>query len=298
MPLSRVRLNFSKSQPNRSPLNLATHLLLLLLIITPLLWIVGYSLLTSLRETETANTSWTIRHWMSIVGRSSIRYSLLHSLIVSSTVTMIVLSSTLAMLLVNPTIRRSRTFLTAVCITLGTPSTVIALLVSQLLGGGGLLSRLCHFLGIIDSPSSFPVLVNDRLGIGMTVALSITLLPLPLLYFSQLWQTLHLDRILALSESLGATPLQSRLYVALPMLLQRGYSILFLIFLLCLGSYEIPYLLGRQSPEMISVAVQRRTGIFEITTRPEAFVLATIYFLTCILLLLLFIHGRKTHATK
>jgi putative spermidine/putrescine transport system permease protein len=298
MQLSRMTTDSSQSKPNSLFLNISSHLLLALLIIIPLLWIVGYSLLTSLRETESVDTYWTIRHWMSIIGRSSIRYSLLHSLIVSSTVTMIVLITTLAILLGNPTIRRSGVFLTAVCITLGTPSTVIALLVSLILGGGGLVSRVCNLFGIIDTPSSFPVLVNDSLGIGMIVALSVTLLPLPLLYFSQLWQTLHLDRILALSESLGANRFQSRLYIALPMLLRRGYSITFLIFLLCLGSYEIPYLLGRQSPEMISVAVQRRTGIYELATRPEAFVLATIYFLLCILLLLLFIHGRKTNAAE
>lgn len=298
MQLSRERFRTSKSNRYRIVQNAVAHLLLWLLLTGPLLWIVGYSLLTSLRESESANTSWTIRHWLSIVGRSSIRDSLLHSLIISSTVTLIVIITTFTILFTKPTIRQSRTFATTVCIILATPSTVIALIVSQLLSGGGLLSRVCYLLGIIDSTSSFPVLVNDRLGIGIVIALSITLLPLPLLYFSKLWQTLHLDRILALSESLGATSFQSHLYVALPMLLQRGYSILFLIFLLCLGSYEVPYLLDSQSPEMISVAVQRRTGVYELTTRPEAFVLATIYFLTCILLLLLFIHGRNTHATK
>ncbi|MEZ6090221.1 MAG: hypothetical protein R3C05_19780 [Pirellulaceae bacterium] len=53
-----------------------------------------------------------------------------------------------------------------------------------------------------------------------------------------------------IAESLGASWWDSRWRAALPMLLSRGASMIMLLFILTLGSYEVPLLLGRQSPQM------------------------------------------------
>jgi len=96
-------------------------------------------------------------------------------------------------------------------------------------------------------------------------------------------------------RKLGATRWQARQQVALPMLLSRGRPMILLTFLFNLGSYEIPLLLGRQSPQMFSVLTQRRFGQFDLMQRPEAFVLAITYFLLVGLGLRLLLSWRKPH---
>ena len=50
-----------------------------------------------------------------------------------------------------------------------------------------------------------------------------------------------------------------------------------LLFAVVLGSYEIPLLIGSQSPQMISVLVLRRYALYDITQKPEAFIIALLY---------------------
>jgi len=59
-----------------------------------------------------------------------------------------------------------------------------------------------------------------------------------------------------------------------------------LFFIYVLGAYEIPLLLGQQSPQMLSVLVMRKYARFDITQKPEAFIIAILYalFVTAIIL--------------
>lgn len=68
---------------------------------------------------------------------------------------------------------------------------------------------------------------------------------------------------------------------------------LLLNFLWMLGSYEIPLLLGVQYPMMSSVLIQKRSGQFNLLQRPEAFVLATVYFAVVSIGLMLFLVWRR-----
>ena len=86
---------------------------------------------------------------------------------------------------------------------------------------------------------------------------------------------------------------QAKVKVALPMMLNRGTAMLVLVFLLALGSYEIPLLLGRQSPQMFSVAAQQRASQFNLLNRPQAFALATVYFMACSSLLVVYFRQRR-----
>ena len=50
-----------------------------------------------------------------------------------------------------------------------------------------------------------------------------------------------------------------------------------LFFIYVMGAYEIPLLLGRQSPQMLSVLAMRKYARFDITQKPEAFAIAFLY---------------------
>jgi len=178
---------------------------------------------------------------------------------------------------------------------MGTPGIAVAQMVANVLGPGGWFSRLSYHAGLIHSANDFPPLINDRFNVGMTISIVLGLLPLSLLYFSQLWGAVRIDRCCHLAQSLGASWWDARLRVALPMLVLRGKSMMMLLFILSLGSYEVPLLLGQQSPQMFSVATQRLATGFDLTLKPQAYVLAVLYLTCTSLILMMYVHRRQSH---
>jgi len=270
-------------------------LLLALFVAVPMLWVAFYSIAYSLGGIGLFSKGWTLQHWNAALADNSLIGAVSMSLTVAACVTLVAASISLATVLANPQLRHNPLLFAMLCLGMGTPSAVTALIVYQILSGGGLLARLCFHVGWIQSPTEFPQLVNDTWAIGIVVSLVIGSMPLLLLYFLQLWTTIKADRLCELAESLGASRWQARTKVALPMLLQQGKSMLLLVFLFTLGSYETPLLLGRQSPQMISVLTQRRSGIYDLMKRPEAFVLATTYFVITVTTLVIYLRWKRRH---
>jgi putative spermidine/putrescine transport system permease protein len=132
---------------------------------------------------------------------------------------------------------------------------------------------------MIESPSGFPALVQDDYSLGLIAALAAVSAPIMTLFLLRVWTVAGIDRRCALAEALGATRMQARLRVALPMLWRRARPLVALAFLGNLGAFELPLMLGRQSPEMVSVVIQRRFTHFDPAQRPQAFALAIVYWL-------------------
>ncbi len=269
---------------------------LALFIAGPIAWAMLYALAYSLGGVGRLSSGWTTEHWRNAFVAPGIMGAFAYSVVIALIVTTLVVLITLGMLLSFPSIRHNRAFLLMVIVLMGTPSLVLAQMVGNTLGQGGWLSRLSYHAGLIETAGDFPALVNDRLHVGMTISLSLSLLPLVLLYFSQLWGALRLDRCCDLAQSLGASRLDARLRVALPMLIWRGKSMMMLLFILTIGSYEVPLLLGRQSPQMFSVATQRLASGFDLSRKPQAYVLAILYLVCTSLALMLYIRGKSADA--
>lgn len=253
-------------------------LLILLLIAVPVVWSVGYSVLYSVGAIGYLAHGLTLEHWRTALRGGGVTSSILFSAVIASTVTAISTSVSLAVVLTIPEIRRHRPLMALLKLPVATPVSVVGFLVLQLLSAGGLFARVGAQMGFLKSPAEFPSLVQDRWAFGILIAHSFTAIPLLALYFAQLWTTVCAERYCRLAESLGASPKQARFRVALPLLLLRGKPLIALMFLWTFGSYEIPLLLGRQFPQMISVMAARRSGLYDLSQRPLLFVLATAYF--------------------
>jgi putative spermidine/putrescine transport system permease protein len=284
-------------------------LLLLAGIVAPMAWALVYSALYSFGGIGLLSEGWTLWHWRSALTSGGLVPSLILSVAVAATVAALTTIGALTITLLSavprcgrsptvphnrPKVSRNGWLRALLCLPLATPAVVAGLMAYQVLNPGGLLSRLVCHTGAIESPSDFPALVNDRWAIGIILTQFMTALPLLTLFFLAAWTSAHVDRYCRLAESLGATPTQARLRIALPMLLRRALPLITLIFLWQLGTYEIPLLLGRQSPQMFSVLTQRHFGQFDLEQRPEAFTLAVTYLLLTgagLLILLL----RRSH---
>jgi putative spermidine/putrescine transport system permease protein len=266
---------------------------LVLFIAAPVTWAAIYALAFSLGGVGRLSTGWTVEYWQRSISEGFLTNSIVHSLYISGVVTSLVIVGAICSSALLSELRHSR-LLSAILLTQSaTPAVVVATQTNHWVGPGGVLSRLAFHCGWIESPNAFPAIVQDPWSIGVIVAITLTLLPLAILYFMNLWDTIGMDRYCQLAEQLGCTPWQTKIKIAIPMLLRRGNALSILVFLLAIGSYEIPLLLDRQTPQMFSVATQRRSEQFNLMNRPESFALATVYFALCTALLFLYIRQRS-----
>ncbi|MGF1451146.1 MAG: hypothetical protein ACFB21_03610 [Opitutales bacterium] len=263
----------------------------------PFAWALGYAALYSLGLAGLPSARPTLQYWSAAVQDGALLGSLGISLWLATTITLTATTLALALTLcAEPLLRRpSGRLLVALPLTM--PVLVAGFVVYQGLNPGGLLARIGAELGLLENPSDFPILVNDRFGIGIVLAHSLSATPLLTLFFLQLWRARRGDERLLLAASLGASKWQARLHVALPLLLLNGRAVILLIFILSLGSFEIPLLLGREDPQMFSVLIERKATGYDLQERPEAFALSLVYFFLVTTLLMVFLRLRKRSGT-
>lgn len=132
------------------------------------------------------------------------------------------------------------------------PHLVAAYAIGLLFMQSGLLSRLLFHLGIIEEIATFPVLVNDLNGWGITLTYIwketpfVALMLLPVLSRIQLtWKEV--------ASIYGANRFKYFRHVILPLLLPTWASSLFIIFSFMYADFEVPYLLGVTYPKLLSV---------------------------------------------
>lgn len=168
------------------------------------------------------------------------------------------------------------------------PPLVAALLSVQMLGNAGLLSRVAHAAGLVARPEDFPTLLYTSAGLGIVITHVMLVTPFLLLLLDRFARHALLSDLEQVARTLGASPWQAWRRVCLPVLLRASAPVLSVYLVVLMGAYEVPLLVGTQYPSMISVLIQRRFSQFDMGTRPEAYVLASIYaFLAAGLLLVL-----------
>jgi len=251
--------------------------LFLLLAVLPLLLGLGYALLYSLGLVGVLGRGFTLSHWAEVLGGGALWRSLGYSFYLAAA------SMTLATGLALWLALRGRRALASGALSyliyfpLTLPAMVMAFFVLQLLSQAGLLARVAAQLGLIAQPSEFPSLVNDAAGLGIVLAHVLMATPFLLILFLNLYRSERLPELAQLAGSLGASRAQVRRRVEIPVLLRAAYPTLVLYFLFTLGSYEIPLLLGREDPQMVSVLIERKLMRYNLADKPEAYVIAVIY---------------------
>jgi len=179
------------------------------------------------------------------------------SLYVSSAST--VLAAACALLLIMVWGERLRTassgarrLTAALNVHLSFPHLVWAVGLSLLLAQSGIVARIATFLGWIDAPADFPVVIRDRWGLGIILHYVTKETPFLLLVMLGSLQS-QPDAYHVVAENLGATRGQRLRYVTLPMVLPSLLTGSLLAFAFVFGAYEVPAVLGVRFPEMLSV---------------------------------------------
>lgn len=157
------------------------------------------------------------------------------------------------------------------------PALVVALWSMQVLGQTGLVARLGFQWGWFSDMRHFPGYINDDWGLGILFAHWTMALPFFTLLFLGMQDNERLDDLTQVARSLGASPAQAYYRVVLPVLLQKGRPSMLMYGIFLWGAYEIPLLLGQQSPQMISVLITRKVGRYDLAEIPEGYFIAVLY---------------------
>jgi putative spermidine/putrescine transport system permease protein len=278
----------------RDPVGAAGLLLFLALAILPIGLSLVYAALYSVGLTGLLGRGLTWEHWRAVLGSRE----LWASLGLSAGVALAVVSATTAAALTLALSLRERVERGPVSyllhLPLALPGAVAAFLVFQMLTGGGLVPRALVRLGL-SAPVS---LVQDRWALGIVFAHVGLAVPFFTLLFADLYRSERIGELAALARSLGADTGQCLRRVEIPLLLRAAAANLALLFIVILGSYEIPLLLGRQAPQMLSVLTLRKYALFDISQKPQAFVVALVYTALVLALIgVLFRGERRPHGS-
>jgi len=214
----------------------------------------------------------TLEAWRRSLGEAELWRSLGLSVAIALAVAGLSVSLSLAIALGMRRALARGPLASVLALPLAIPASVAAFLALQTLGGGGLIDRV-----LAGSAGSLPSLVGDPHSIGIVLTHTALAVPFFTLVFSRLRETEHLDALEDLARALGAGRAQVLRRVSLPVLLRAASGNILLLAIVCLGSYEIPLLLGRQSPEMLSVFTMRKFTFYDIGRRSEAYVAALVY---------------------
>ncbi|MBA3523499.1 MAG: ABC transporter permease subunit [Geodermatophilaceae bacterium] len=176
-----------------------------------------------------------------------------------------------AALLVRSLGRARPAFAALLQITLPLPHIVAALAMLLLLSQSGSLSRVAAGAGLVDAPAGFPALTQDAVGWGILA--------------SYVWKEAPFIAVLTLAalsagvaeaenaaRVLGAGPGQRLRHIVLPAV---GAGSL-LVFAFTMGSYEVPFLLGRPFPATLPVVAYQQFRDPDLDARPLAMAIAVL----------------------
>lgn len=231
----------------------------------------GYALLGSVGLAGPLAEGFTGRYWRALGTDRGLVYAALYSAWVA--VAAVGTSVALALALVlraQPTLRRPA-FVGLLYVPLLMPALVMAFYLFQLLSRAGWLSRLSFRGGLTGSVEAFPELVQDGAGVGIILAHVLLTFPFLTLLFQAIYQESRLEEYRQLTRTLGASAAQFRRRVAVPMLLRRAAPTVLLSTIATLGAYDIPLLLGRPYPQMLSVYIATRLQRFDLRELPAGY---------------------------
>lgn len=271
------------------PLTLTLYGLLVLGV--PLLGL-AYALAYSLGVAGPLATGPTLTYWQRLPTETSLLTSLGFSLYIALATLSVATGVALWLVLSRQDMLRQRPFPTLLYVPLLFPSLVIGFYLFQLLSGAGWASRLTTTLGLTQRPDQFPELVQDGVGLGIILAQVVLAFPFFTLLFQALYADARLDDLRNLTRTLGASPGQFNRRVAAPILLRRAAPTLMLYGVAVLGAYDMPLLLGRNYPQMLSVYITTRLQRFDLADLPMGYLIG--FLLTLLLMALIYQTTRWT----
>ncbi len=238
--------------------------------------------------------AFTFRHYHALLFDVEFRQSLFLTFVLASVATIISAVFGLALALALREVAGRHKFAGVLLqLPLAMPHLVVGVILVNFIASSGFIARLAFAVGLISLPADFPQLTNDAYGFGIIAAYVIKETPfIALMTLAVLLRTGPGYELAA--RTLGANGWQCLRYVTLPLVAPAAVSSALLVFAFIFGAFEIPFLLGRTYPAMLSVIAQRRFTSVNLRERPDA--LAVAVCLALVATLLVYVYMRLARA--
>ena len=171
---------------------------------------------------------------------------------------------------------------------LSIPPIIAAFLTFQFLSNSGIVSRVLYQFGWLTDTAQFTPLINDSYNFGVIFTQVLLTFPYFTLVFFNIYQNEKISLLSEIASTLGAEKQQLQRQIMLPILLQKAKNNLLLCFIFLMSAYEIPLLLGSQSPPMLSILVAQKFRKYNLNDIPQAYVMTVIYALIILILVSFF----------
>ena len=264
--------------------------------ILPLLAGLVYTLLYSVGLIGALGQGFTLEYWGKTLENTTFWSSLGLSTLMAALVCTFSTVLALGLLLYLRVRLEDRNIRFLLHLPLALPPLIAAFFSFQWLGNSGILARVAFYFEWIQGAEDFPALINDPYYIGVLFTLTLLTFPFFLLLMMDYYHTAKLGDLSQLAATLGAAPAYIQWRIVAPVLLRRAWPTVSLYFVFLMGAYEVPLLLGRQSPAMLSVFISQKFGKFNLQELPLAYVTTIVY--AAVVLLFVFMLLRKNDTQK
>ena len=153
------------------------------------------------------------------------------------------------------------------------PGIIASFALLRFLGPGGMLQNALKFIGITSYQT--PYLHASGAVIGLVweyIPLTVMLLSAGLAQIS--------NRAIDAARDVGAAPHQIYFHIILPQLVRPVIVVSCLNFMIIMGAFTVPYILGPAAPQMMSIFMQRTFS--ELSAANAAETQASVTFLVCL----------------
>lgn len=252
-----------------------------------------YALLYSLGLIGWLSEGFTTEHWSELFSSDEFYKSIGFSFLIAFIV--IALSVLAALFYILSRYQKKVSSGILAYFPLGVPAIVVAFVCFDWLNGSGVISRFAFNLGLVSSPADFPDLVQDKFAIGILLAHLYLAIPFFCILFADIARRSRLVELIQQARSLGAEMREVIFKVAIPVLLRPALPVIFVYGIFVSGSYEIPLLLGRQSPMMFSVFAVEKLQRFNLADKPVAYAALVSYALILITFSIVIMKKRRAY---
>ena len=236
-----------------------------------------YALLYSFGLAGALNDGFTTEFWQSTLASGELVKSFAYSGAIAAVSLLISVGTALWLTLKFRKEFEQKLLSFIIYLPLAIPGVVAGFFTFQLFAKAGFFSRLAYTFGWLTEARQFPDLVNDQYAIGIILTFITIVTPFFVLLFLNVYKNERVEELTQLSYSLGATPRQIVWRVSLPVILRRTWTLIALYFIFLLGAYEVPLILGQESPQMLSVLIIREIKQYDLSKISEGYVVAVIY---------------------
>jgi putative spermidine/putrescine transport system permease protein len=235
------------------------------------LLLVGYGTWSAVAQSfQTIDGEWTIAAYAELFSSHAFFHSLKLTFRVAILSTLLSLVIGLVMTRMLYELFKDSTSKLLVWVPMLIPHFVAGYLVFLFLSQSGLLSSLLYQIGALENRANFPVLVQEKFGIGIILTYVWKEVPFVILMLLPVYYEID-HRYSEVVRTLGGSNWDAFKTVELPWLLPVLIETSVILVAFVASAFEIPYLLGVTRPEMIPVRAYEWFYNGDWSKRPLAF---------------------------